>query len=432
MISTFEILMRRFNLVALLFTFLLVPLATHAGELPQANSNDWPWWRGPYRNGHATTDQAPPLEWGEEKNVLWQTPIPGRGHGSPTVVGDRIFLAIAEEDVQKQSVLCLDRRTGKELWKTKIHEGGFRTTDREPNERASWASGTVACDGERLFINFLNNEIVTTTALDLDGKIVWQQKVTDYQTHQGYGSSPTLYGPLVIVTADSKKGGVVAAFNRETGKPVWSDKRPELPNYPSPIVLHADGKDQVIVVGCDLVASYEPLTGKKLWQCEGATTECVTSTVTDGTFVITSGGYPDNHISAVRADGSGVTEWRNTTRVYVPSMLVHNEHLFAVTDAGIATCYEMATGKVAWKHRLGTTFSASPVLVGESIFVTGEDGLTVIFKANTKKYVAVGKNQLANHVAATPAFCGNQIYMRAAILEDDRRQEIVYCLGTEK
>jgi len=408
---------------------LLPNASVNGGDQIAVDSADWPWWRGPTRNGVAAANQSPPLEWDEEKNVLWKIPIPGRGHASPTVVGDRIFMTIADDDRQIQAVHCYDRETGKELWQTIVHEGGFEFTDRKPNSKGSMASSTIACDGERLFVNFLNHETVVTTALSIDGEQLWQTKISDYLLHQSYGSSPTLYGPLVIVSADNRGGGALVAMQRTTGRIVWKHDRPEMPNYPSPIVLSVDGRDQCILVGCEMVASFDPLSGKKLWEFPGATTECVTSTVTDGELVITSGGYPDNHISAVRADGSGEVVWRNTTRVYVPSMLVHEGNLYVVTDAGVAICYEMSTGKSVWKHRLGTTFTSSPVLVGELIFVTGDEGKTFIYQANPKKFELVGENTLEAEAFSTPAICGSRIYMRVAKKTEGRRQEMLYCLG---
>ena len=200
--------------------------------------NDWPWWRGPQRNGIAGSRQDPPLAWNERQNVLWKTPVPGRGHGSPTVVGEQVFLATAEGDREVQSVLCFDRRSGRKMWQTVVHRGGFTS---KGNRRASLASSTVACDGKRLFINFLNGGAVYTSALSRQGELLWQTKVSDYIVHQGYGSSPAIYDSLVIVSADNKGGGVVAALDRQTGKVVWKHDRPKTPNYASPIILSAAG-----------------------------------------------------------------------------------------------------------------------------------------------------------------------------------------------
>jgi len=387
---------------------------------------DWPWWRGPQRNGIAAANQHPPLRWSESENVLWKTPISGRGHGSVTVVGDQLFLATADDERQTQSVLCYDRKTGRQLWKTDVHHGGL---SRKGNKKATRASSTVACDGTRLFINFQNNGAVYTTALTRNGKQLWQTKITDYVIHQGYGSSPAVYRSLVLVSADNKGGGAIAALNRATGDVVWKHSRPKTANYASPIILPIAGRDQLIFIGCNLVSSYAPLSGKKLWEIEGATTECVTSTVTDGQLVVTSGGYPKSHVAAVRADGSGEVVWEKPIRVYVPSMLVRDGSLYIVTDAGIAMCWKCDTGEQIWKHRLGGTFSASPVLVGENIFVTNERGRTFVFKADPKKFTLVARNNLGDNVMATPTFCDSRIYMRVANQTAAGRQEMLYCLG---
>lgn len=394
----------------------------------QFAATDWPWWRGPNRNGVAAADQTPPLKWSETENILWKSPVPGRGHGSPTVVGDQVFLATAEHDRQVQSVLCYDRNTGKQLWQTELHQGGFET---KGNNKSSLASSTVACDGPRIFINFLNAGAIYTTALDRSGKKLWQTKITDYILHQGFGSSPAVYGSLLLVSADNKGTGAIAALNRETGAIVWKEPRPKMPNYTSPIVLNVAGREQLIFTGCDLVTSFDPLTGKKFWEIEGSTTECVTSTVTDGNLIFTSGGYPTNHISAIAADGSGKTVWKNNTRVYVPSMLVRDGYLYTVLDAGVAMCWKAATGEEVWKGRIEGTFSASPVLIGDHIFATSEAGKTYIFTASPAGFELLGENQLGSDVFATPTFVGNRIYMRVANQHDGKREESLYAIGAK-
>ncbi|WP_417747590.1 PQQ-binding-like beta-propeller repeat protein [Rosistilla oblonga] len=394
----------------------------------QFPASDWPFWRGPDQNGVASPKQTPPTSWSETENVLWRAEVPGRGHSSPVVIGDRVFITSADHEREVQIVLGLDRATGKQLWETIVHRGGFETRGKKMNLKATLASSTIASDGSRLFINFLNDNAVWTTALDLDGKQLWQTRLTDYQVHQGYGSSPTIYKNLVISSADNKAGGAIVAMDRTNGETVWRRERPELPNYPSPVVVKAAGRDQLIMTGCDLVTSLDPLTGQTIWEIEGATTECVTTTVTDGKVILTSGGYPDNHISAVAADGSGKIVWENTDREYVPSMLIAKGHVFAILDAGIATCLNVETGEQIWKERLGGTFSSSPVLVGENIYVTSESGKTHIFKASVEGFQSVATNSLGSKVFATPAICGGQIFTRVSLTADEKTQEYVYCL----
>ncbi|MCH2203510.1 MAG: PQQ-binding-like beta-propeller repeat protein [Fuerstiella sp.] len=415
------------------FAYLIVFIVTCGISLPAAeiSPRDWPWWRGPERNGTAHPDQNPPLHWSDLENIAWQTPIPGRGHGSPIVVGNRVLITAADHETLQQMVICLNRTDGTEIWREVIHEQGFPTNG---NEKASLASTTPACDGVRVFVNFFNDGSVLTTALRLDsGDQLWQQKISDYVIHQGYASSPALYNNLVIVSADNKGGGAVSALNSDTGDIIWTRKRPVKPNYPSPVILKVAGRDQLLLTGCDLVTSLDPATGKELWETTGATTECVTSTVTDGTHVFTSGGYPDNHIAAVTADGSGNEVWRIPVRTYVPSMLVQNGVLYAVMDVGIATCRKAATGEEIWKARLGGTFSSSPVLVGNRIYVTNESGLTFVYSSSVDGFELLAKNQLGDDVYATPVICDSRIYARIARRVDGKRQEFLYCIaGTGK
>lgn len=394
----------------------------------QPAATDWPWWRGPHGNGIANPNQDPPINWTETENILWKAPLAGRGHSSATVVGNQVFFSTAEEDRELLAVVSFDRQTGKQLWRTDVHKGGM---DKKGNKKTSQASSSVACDGERLYFNFLNNGSVVTTALDLQGKQIWQRKVTDFATHQGFGSSPALFGSLVYVTADSKNknGGVVAALSRDKGEIVWQAHRPEKANYASPIVLMVAGKNQLLVSGCDLATGFHPLTGEKFWEIEGATTECVTTMVTDGSRVFVSGGYPRKHVQAIEADGSGKTAWENNTQVYVPSMIVKDGYLYAIQDGGVASCWKSDTGEEVWKERLGGTFSASLTLVGDKLFAINEAGNTFVFKANPEKFEKLAENKLPGEAFASPTICGSQIFLRIAEQKDGKRQEMVYCIG---
>ncbi|MEZ6034471.1 MAG: PQQ-binding-like beta-propeller repeat protein [Planctomycetaceae bacterium] len=389
-------------------------------------SQDWPWWRGSTHDGIASPDQHVPLKWSDTENIVWKTNLPGRGHGSPIVVGDQVVVTAADHQRNLQSVLCFDRSTGKQLWETIVHEGGL---DVKGNEKSTMASAAAACDGDRYFVNFHNGDAVYMTALDRQGKKLWQQKLSNYVNHQGFGASPLLYRNLVIGVSDNKGGGAIVAMNRATGEVVWNKSRPAKANYSSPVIFNVGGKEQLFLTGCDLVTSLNPVTGDTFWEIEGATTECVTTTVTDGHRIFTSGGYPKNHVAAVAVDGSGTIAWENPTRAYVPSLLTRDGYLFAVMDSGIAMCWQSDTGKEVWKGRLSGTFSSSPVLVNDLIYATNEEGQTFVFKASTEKLEVVATNQLGDSVFSTPAVCGSRIYQRVAHTVDGQRQEVLYCIG---
>jgi outer membrane protein assembly factor BamB len=365
------------------------------------------------------------VQWSETEGVVWKAAIPGRGHGSPTVVGERIYLPTADQAKQTQSVLCLERQSGRLVWQTEVH-GGQPGPGKHSNSSA--ASSTIACDGERLFVNFLNDGAVHTTALSLDGQILWQRKVCDFTVHQGFGSSPLIHESLVLVSADHRAGGVVAGLDRKSGQVVWSQPRPKLPNYTSPAIVKAAGRTQMVLAGCNVMTSLDPLTGKKLWEVSGSTEECVGSVVTDGVRVFAGGGYPRNHLAATEADGSGKVAWQNSTRVYVPSMIVKADHLYAVIDAGMAVCWKSDTGEELWKERLGGDFFASPVMVDDLIYASNVGGKTFVFEATPQTFKLIAQNQLGDEAYASPVICGGRIYLRVA-QRGESRQEFLYCIG---
>ena len=400
-------------------------LVSHAATTSPNPALDWPAWRGPMRDGRAAPGQDLPVRWGESENIAWKAPLPGRGHGSPTVVGDRIYLATADEARHSQSVLCLDRNTGKEVWRTVVH-ADHAETGKHANSSA--ASPSVTCDGERLYIQFLNGGAVHASALDLAGKVLWQRKVCDFVIHQGHAASPVVHGGLVVVAADHKGGGVVVGLDRKTGELAWSHARPKHHNYTTPSILEACGRTQMVMAGCNVLTSLDPLTGKVLWEVEGSTEECVGSVTTDGTRVFASGGYPRNHVVAVVADGSGKVAWQNTTRVYVPSMIVDQGHLYAVTDGGMAVCWKSDTGEEVWKERLGGDFFASPVKVGSAIYASNVGGKTFVFEATPQRFRLLAQNQLGNEAYASPVACGDHLFLRVA-QRGESRQEFLYCVG---
>ncbi len=386
---------------------------------------DWPAWRGPTGDGHAAAGQKLPVKWSESENVLWKAEVRGRGHGSPIVIGDQVLLATADVETDEQLVLCFDRGTGKSLWEAVVHRGNLNN---KGHKISSQASSDVVSDGERLFVNFLNNGAIFTTALDLSGKQLWQRRVCDFQVHQGFGSSPVVYQNIVLVSADHRGGGKMTGLNKLTGEIVWQQDRPPVANYATPAVFTAAGKVQAVLAGCNKVESFDPLTGTKLWSIDGSTEETVVTAVTDGSRVFLGGGYPKNHTMALEADGSGKIAWENVTKTYVPSMLVKNGHVFTVGDAGRAVCWKSATGEELWNEKVDREFYGSPVMADFRIYATSKGGVTSVFEATPEKFTLLGQNQLGDECFSTPAICDNRIFLRSA-KTSPTRQEYLWCVG---
>jgi outer membrane protein assembly factor BamB len=390
-------------------------------------AKDWPWWRGPNGNGVATSKQAL-TEWAEDKGILWKAMIPGRGHSSPIVVGNQVFVATAIEESQQQIVVAFDRKTGKENWQSVIHSGSF-PSDRDLHRKSTHANGTIACDGERLYCAFLNGGSIVVSCLDIAGKPVWSQDLGAFDSKFGYAPSPLLYKSLVIVATDNQGGGSVAALDRLTGKIAWRKSRPAVSTYSSPVVANVAGRDQLLLSGCGKVSSFDPTTGDELWSCSGTAEATCGTVVWNNDCVFASGGYPEKQTLCVKADGSKEIVWSNATRCYEPSMILAKELLFAVTDDGIATCWDPATGKQNWKQRLGGNFSASPVACGDSIYVCADNGTTTVFKASATGLEVIAKNNLGDDCFASPAICDEQIFLRVGEQQSGKRQEVLYCIG---
>jgi outer membrane protein assembly factor BamB len=328
-----------------------------------------------------------------------------------------------------QSVLCFDRRTGTQLWKRDVNTGSFPDRIHSKN---SHATSSVACDGTRLFATFLNHDRIQVVALDLDGKPVWEHVTTGYKPDEyknGYGASPLLHGNLVVITGDFDGDAFMVGLDRETGKQVWNTPRPSRINYPSPVVTNIAGRDQLLLSGGDIVASYNPLSGEQLWKVAATTMATAGTMVWDGDLVFASGGFPKAGTVCIRADGSGKIVWENKQKCYEQSMLAVDGYLYAINDTGIAYCWHAETGAEQWRERLGGAISASPVQCGQHIYASNERGTTWVYRATPEKFELVSENQLGTAAFASPTICGNRIYLRVADSSGGPRQEFLYCIA---
>ena len=388
--------------------------------------DDWPAWRGQYGNGVAV-GALPPLVWSEESNVLWKTPVPGRGHGSPTVVGSRVFLPTTEASQRVQAVLAFDRATGKPLWRRDVIENADLGQAHGNNTHAT---PTIASDGTHLFAVFHHGGSVEVLALDLAGQLVWRRTVGPYQSKFGYAASPVVHGDCVIVVADSNDGSWLAALDRATGDEKWRMPRKNVGAFSSPVAAHVAGRTQLLISGGEQVVSYDPASGQRLWSTQAITSTTCGTIVWDGDLVFASGGHPGNETAGIRADGSGEVVWRNGVEFYEPSMLAHNGYLYGINKAGVAHCWRAADGEKMWRSRLATRgASASPVMIGDRIYISNEAATTFVFSADPAQFKLFATNQLGDDAFATLSICGGRIYLRGGHGSREERQEILYCVG---
>ncbi|MGO8751188.1 MAG: PQQ-binding-like beta-propeller repeat protein [Thermoguttaceae bacterium] len=393
----------------------------------QPAAEDWPWWGGSNRDNIAAPGQTPPTHWSKTENVVWQAAVPGLGYGSPCLWGDNIFLPTANERAEVQYLLCYDRRTGRKRWQTEIHSQGFV----QINPKNSHASSTPACDGRLVFMPFVIRDAIWLSALDFDGKIVWQKRLGDFRSVHGFAASPLVYRSLVIVAADNLKNSFLVAVHRRSGEVVWRTDRPSyyLGTYASPTVGRVAGRDQLLLHGPMKVFSYDPSTGKELWTCNGPSESASSTMSFAGDLVYSSVGFPKRNMLCIRADGSGdVTGsrivWSKKNKMaYVPSLLLAEGLLYMVEDAGNTACFEAGTGKEVWTTKLDGQFSSSPVLAGGHVYAVNEAGTCFVFPSG-RQFQLVAKNDLGDGVFATPVICGNRVYLRTF--------HRLYCLGQLK
>ena len=414
----------------------------------------WPQWRGPFGTGVAA-DADPPVEWSETKNIRWKAKLPGKGHSTPIVWGDRIFLttAIPVGDVlparyskaagthdgvpvtrkHQFVVLAVDRRDGTILWQKVVleklpHEGGHYT--------GSLASNSAVTDGEHVFAFFGSHGLY---CLDLNGEILWQQQFDEMQTKHGHGESisPVLHGDTVYINWDQDGPCFLAAFDKRTGKQRWKVDRDEETSWSSPIMVESEGQPQLVVAGTNRMRAYDPQSGKVIWQCGGLSSNIVATPVSADGMLYAGSSYEKRAFLSIRLDrakgditGTDRVAWtRSRGTPYVPSPLLYGDGLYFLTHyQGILTRVDAVTGTdQPGAIRLGGlgNIYASPVGGGGRVYVTDLEGKTIVVSHSDNPEI-LALNSLDDEFAASAAIVGNQLFLRGkkylyCIVADDQR-----------
>jgi len=387
-----------------------------------SQAENWPQWRGIHLDG-SSLDHGFPVEAGD-KTEAWRTELPGMGHASPIIWGDRVFTVAALPETEQRVLLCLDRVSGKLLWQQSVLKSPLEVKHR----LNSHASSTPATDGERVFTAFLDRNKVVVSAHDFMGKQLWQVRPGDFASKHGFCSSPILFEDKVILNCDHDGLGYIVALARVDGRQLWRIERPnQTRSYCVPIIREISGRTQMVLSGTKCVASYDPHDGHLLWMMDGPTEQFVASIVHDvkSNLLLMSGGFPEHHILAIRPDGVGdVTsshiEWRTNKGVsYVPSPICENGWFLIVSDSGIAHCFEAATGEIAWEERM-KEHHASLVSAEGKVFFINDFGTLRVVKPG-EKYELLAESELAEKVFASPAMSEGQMIIRG--------EKSLICLG---
>jgi len=430
----------------------VVSLSRFVGPSSAAN---WPQWRGADGSG-VSTEKNLPSDWNVSKNIKWKTPIEGRGHSSPIVWNNRIFLTTAVEgevvpgakaikhmDGDKEflhpdsvgadrkhsfKVVCIDRVSGKVLWESVAWEG---TPYDNRHRKSSYAASTPATDGELVYAFFGTEGLY---AYDFKGKLAWKAKLGNLGTvGMGTGTSPVLYENLVIVQCDEENGAAsfIVGLDKKSGKEVWRTPRKVQVSWSTPLLVRTAQRTELITSGTESIISYDPATGKELWTHKGVESNAIPSPVANKEMAFLVAGFPAKIAMALKLGGSGdltgsaneVWKYSKGT-AYVPSPILYQDYLYIMTDRGILTCIDARTGEVKYEGGripIPATFTASPVAFDGKLLLTSEDGDTFIIKSGPKHEV-LGTNSVGEPVYASPAIADGRIFIRG--------EHNLYCIGS--
>jgi outer membrane protein assembly factor BamB len=396
-------------------------------------------WRGPFNTGMAEGDA--PLRWSDTDGVTWKVPIPGRGHSTPVIAGDRIFVTTAVPTGRGEppagsrrgggggadaglehrfEVMAIDRRDGRTLWQHTAtvaapHEGYHHTY-------GSFASNSPVTDGERLYAFFGSRGLY---AYSLDGTPLWQKDFgvkLRMDNGWGEGTAPTLYDDRLILHFDNLDGGFLVMLDPATGREIWRVARTERYNWAAPFVATHDGARQVVVNG-ETTRGYDFETGRLLWEAEGLGENSVPQMVQHGDLVYAMSGHTIKLLMAIRLGRSGVLTgtdaiaWSTARGVsYTPSPLLHDGRLYVVSDAGFVSSLDAGTGKPAYQQRRlpkPYNFKASPVGAGGKMYLATEEGDVVVVGLGDRFEVLATNTLREQSFIASPIVADGSIYLRS-------------------
>jgi len=413
----------------------------------QENSSDyykyWPQWRGPEATGFAPKGN-PPIEWSETKNVKWKVEIPGKGHATPIIWEDKVFVLTAVETNQKVEepeikestegrrmpgikaesmldfkVLALNRLDGSVIWeKTVIQEAPVDGT----HNQGTWASNSPVTDGEHLFAYFGSRGLY---CLDFDGNVLWSRDFGQMEKKMsfGEGSSPAIHKDKIVVLWDHEGDSFLYILDKKTGKDIMKIARDEQTSWSSPLIVNVQGKEQVITSATAQIRSYDLETGEIIWHDTGMTSNVIPHPmVKDNTLYLMSG-FRGNAIKAIdlskatgNISGTNAIIWEyNQNASYTPSALLANDKLYFLrSNNGNLTCLGASDGKENYSleklEGTGTIF-ASPVGVKDRLYITSQSGITYVVKQGPV-FEIISKNILDDGNFASPAIAGDELFIR--------------------
>ena len=436
----------------------IVPALAQGTEPPPDFMKYWHQWRGPEATGVAPFGD-PPVEWGEDKNVRWKTEIPGKGHASPVVWGERIFVLTAIETdkvvepneagdgsqqlpawrrrmgvttakVHEFAILAIDRRDGRILWQRTARE---ELPHEGTHAEGSWASNSPVTDGEHVYAYFGSRGLY---CFDMQGNLVWEKDFGAMATKLsfGEGSSPAIHDEAIVVIWDNEGRSFIIALDKRTGEILWETDRDEATAWATPTIVEHDGKPQVITSATNRVRSYDLATGNLLWECGGMTGNVIPCPVVGNGVVYVTSGFRGSALLAIRldlasgdiTDSEAVIWGLDKDTPYAPSPLLYGDMLYLLLEnEGILSCLNAVTGQPYYSRQrlegIKVVFG-SPVGASDRAYFTGKNGVTLVVRRGPD-FEVLATNSLDDSFTASPAIVDKEMYLRG--------HKYLYCIAQD-
>lgn len=405
-------------------------------------AGNWPSWRGPNQN-NISPETNFPTRWSRTENVKWRAELPEAGNSSPIVWGDTVFVTQAVDDGKRRTLMAFDRKTGKQRW-----QQGVAYDETDPRHKTNpHCSASPVTDGERVIASFASAGIV---AYDFGGMPLWKADLGKQRHDWGQGSSPVIHGDLVIVYHGPGEFSALHALDKRTGAKKWTvplkEQHPAerfdgfagkndgaLGTFSTPLIVSANGRDEIILPVVNKVRAFAPADGRELWSADGINPLVYASTTYGEGTLVTFGGFFGGVVFLKPGGEGDVTAKRlfheqRMKKHTIGSPVIRDGHIYLSVTDGFLQCYELATGKMVFEERLPATGGSSatwgsPVLVGDRFYVVNQSGDTLVLRA-APKYELLASNPLGELSNSTPAFSDAQVFIRTHVA--------LYCVAEGK
>lgn len=398
---------------------------------------DWPEFRGPHGDGHATASgnaktAGVPVHWSETENIKWKTEIPYRGWSTPVIMDGLVWLTTATEDGHDFFAICVEADSGKVRLNKKLFHSDNPESLGNGASMNCYATPSPVIEPGRVYVHF--GSFGTACLNSSSGEVLWKREDLPCRHYRGPSSSPVLFENLLILTMDGADLQYQVALDKLTGKTVWKTDRSVIwadENVPgqmakdgdlrkahsTPLIVTAAGKPLMISAGAKAAYGYEPKTGREIWKVQYPDWSVAPRPLYDHGLAFITTGLTKKEMWAVKTDGKGdVTDsavvWKLKTRVgkYASPILVDGL-IYTAADESFITCVDAGTGDTVWTERVGGKYAASPIYADGRLYFCSQDGMTLVVKPGRSLNV-LATNSLASGFMASPAVAGKALFLR--------------------